>query len=541
MEASLSKFMTESAKRHEENSSLIKEIQASTDAAIRNQGASIKALEIQSGQMSKSIWTIVETNTTPIRRIGPSRYAISGPQNSSMFFVPSQTTIPFPSHLYDDCFDEEEGPYGLKDLDPYSIVTTLLDDTLPRKEKDPGSSNLPCIINNLHREISPTKLIVELADETMKHPKGISENVQVGIDKFVFPVYFIVLDMPEDIKTPLILRRPFLSSAHTKIDIFKREITLRVGNDKVVFKCDKPTSNIIKRFYALSLRERMELDLEGSHPKWRAKVTVIEKLKNLTSLSLDELIGNLKVHEMIIKKDSKIVKAKGERNSLALKAKKESSDEECLTFGSEDEEYAMVVRDYNKFFKRRCRFMRQPRHDKKSFQRSRDNKNDKSDRKCFRCGEPNHLVGECPKPPKDKNQRVFVRGSWSDSGEEDDEKAKDEICLLAQASSEICLGVDLEPDEWIKYSGCSKHMTGNRKLFSTYKAYNGGNVIFGSNVCGQICDNKCKVIFSKNDSEIVKKGKVIGRGIKKKGLYVLKLGNNPEDKIYLATIDENST
>ncbi|GJQ90991.1 hypothetical protein Tco_0002130 [Tanacetum coccineum] len=50
----------------------------------------------------------------------------------------------------------------------------------------------------------------------------------------------------------------------------------------------------------------------------------------------------------------------------------------------------------------------------------------------------------------------------------------------------ICLGVDLEPDEWIKDSGCSKHMTGNRKLFSTYKAYNGGNVIFGSNLCGNI-------------------------------------------------------
>nr|GEX44896.1 hypothetical protein [Tanacetum cinerariifolium] len=91
---------------------------------------------------------------------------------------------------------------------------------------------------------------------------------------------------------------------------------------------------------------------------------------------------------------------------------------------------------------------------------------------------------ECPKPPKDKNQRAFVEGSWSDNGEEDDEKAKDETCLVAQASNEICLGVDLEPDEWIKNSGCSKHMTGNRKLFSSYKAYNRGNVIFGSNLRG---------------------------------------------------------
>ncbi|GKA71411.1 retrovirus-related pol polyprotein from transposon TNT 1-94 [Tanacetum coccineum] len=77
----------------------------------------------------------------------------------------------------------------------------------------------------------------------------------------------------------------------------------------------------------------------------------------------------------------------------------------------------------------------------------------KSDRKCFRCGDPNHLIGECPKLPKDKNQRAFVGGFWSDSGEEDDEKAKDET---------------------------------------------------------QICDNKCRVTFSEHDSEITKDGKVIG-------------------------------
>ncbi|GKG38346.1 hypothetical protein Tco_0460058, partial [Tanacetum coccineum] len=93
--------------------------------------------------------------------------------------------------------------------------------------------------------------------------------------------------------------------------------------------------------------------LRALHPKWRAKVTAIEESKDLTSPSLDELIENLKVHEMIIKKDSEIVKAKAERKSLALKAKKESSNEECSTFGSEDKEYTMAVRDFKKFFKRR--------------------------------------------------------------------------------------------------------------------------------------------------------------------------------------------
>nr|GEV30487.1 retrovirus-related Pol polyprotein from transposon TNT 1-94 [Tanacetum cinerariifolium] len=108
------------------------------------------------------------------------------------------------------------------------------------------------------------------------------------------------------------------------------------------------------------------------------------------------------------------------------------------------------------------------------------------DRKCFRCGDPNHLIEKCPKPPKDKDQRAFVEGSWGDSGEEDDEKVKDETCLMAQASSEICLGINLKPDEWLKDSRCSKHITGNRKLFLTYKAYNGGNFVFGSNLHGNI-------------------------------------------------------
>nr|GEU52760.1 zf-CCHC domain-containing protein/UBN2 domain-containing protein [Tanacetum cinerariifolium] len=177
--------------------------------------------------------------------------------------------------------------------------------------------------------------------------------------------------------------------------------------------------------------------LRALHPKWRAKVTTIEESKDLTSLSLDELIGNLKVHKMIIKKESKIVKAKGERRSLALKAKKEYSDEECSSFESEDEEYVIAVRDFKKFFKRRGRFTRQHQNEKKTFQRIRYDKNGKGNSKCFRCGDPNHLVGKCSRPPNDKNQRAFIEDSWSDSSEEDDEKIKDETCLVAQASNDV--------------------------------------------------------------------------------------------------------
>ncbi|GJT14001.1 homeodomain-like protein [Tanacetum coccineum] len=112
-------------------------------------------------------------------------------------------------------------------------------------------------------ELTHTKLIVELADRTVKYPKGIAKNVLVGIGKFTFPVDYIILDMLEDIKVPLILGRPFLSTTHAKIDVYKRKITLRVGEERIVFTSVKPANILIKRVYMLSLRERMELDLEA--------------------------------------------------------------------------------------------------------------------------------------------------------------------------------------------------------------------------------------------------------------------------------------
>ncbi|GJT62977.1 reverse transcriptase domain-containing protein [Tanacetum coccineum] len=192
-----------------------------------------------------------------------------------------------PSHLNDDHWDELKETDGEKDLEGHYTNAKPLGKALPRKEKDPGSFTLPCFINNMCfnkaladlgasvsvmpystyttlglGDLIPTKLIVELADRTVKRPKGIVENVLVGIDKFTFPVDFIILDIPEDFKTPLILGRPFLSIAHAIINVFKAKITLSVGNDKIFFKSNKPTSNIIKRVYALGLLESTKLGLE---------------------------------------------------------------------------------------------------------------------------------------------------------------------------------------------------------------------------------------------------------------------------------------
>ncbi|GJR96994.1 retrovirus-related pol polyprotein from transposon 17.6 [Tanacetum coccineum] len=91
-----------------------------------------------------------------------------------------------------------------------------------------------------------------------------------------------------------------------------------------------------------------EIDQDAEHDQVKSPLLKAEFLK-----TNDMLLENPKFHKMVHQEVPKIVKAKVERKSLALKAKKESSDKECSTSGSEDEEYAMAVRDFKKFFKRR--------------------------------------------------------------------------------------------------------------------------------------------------------------------------------------------
>ncbi|GKF13517.1 hypothetical protein Tco_0054979, partial [Tanacetum coccineum] len=150
MEESLAKFMAESAKRHKENSNIIKEIRASTDAAIQNQGASIKTLELQIGQMSKVLQergfrslpgsteinskdqvksiSTATTDSFEIRHMERCPYAVSGIQHRFMF----PETVPIPRQLHNYCCDNLKEAREVNILDAY-------DNILPRKEKDPGS------------------------------------------------------------------------------------------------------------------------------------------------------------------------------------------------------------------------------------------------------------------------------------------------------------------------------------------------------------------------------------------------------------------
>nr|GEV20172.1 hypothetical protein [Tanacetum cinerariifolium] len=97
----------------------------------------------------------------------------------------------------------------------------------------------------------------------MSRRRGIAENVLVMIGKFIFSIDFIILDKPKDDDVPLILRRSFLSTTHAKIDVFKRKITLRAGEEKIVFKSIKPATSIIRRVYMLRINIDPKTELIG--------------------------------------------------------------------------------------------------------------------------------------------------------------------------------------------------------------------------------------------------------------------------------------
>ncbi|KAL5565150.1 hypothetical protein UlMin_028314 [Ulmus minor] len=154
--------------------------------------------------------------------------------------------------------------------------SAILQRKLPQKLKDPGSFTIPCTIGDFEfdkvlcdlgasinlmplsifrklglGEVKPTTVTLQLADRSIKHPRGIIEDVLVKVDKFIFPADFIVLDMEEDREVPLILGRPFLATGRTLIDVHQGKLILRVQDEQVtfnVFEAMKFPSNVSSCF-----------------------------------------------------------------------------------------------------------------------------------------------------------------------------------------------------------------------------------------------------------------------------------------------------
>ena len=138
--------------------------------------------------------------------------------------------------------------------------SSILQNKLPKKLKDPGSFTIPCFIGEIFcgralcdlgasinlmplavfkklgiGEARPTTITLQLADRSFAHPEGKIEDVLVRVDKFIFPVDFVILDYEADAEVPIILGRPFLATGRTLIDVQKGELTMRVDDQQVTF------------------------------------------------------------------------------------------------------------------------------------------------------------------------------------------------------------------------------------------------------------------------------------------------------------------
>nr|GEX54520.1 reverse transcriptase domain-containing protein [Tanacetum cinerariifolium] len=90
-------------------------------------------------------------------------------------------------------------------------------------------------------ELTPTRMILELADRSITHPKGVAEDVFVKVGKFHFPTDFVVVDFEADPRVPLILGRSFLRTGRALIDVYEEEITLWVNKEVVTFNLNQTT------------------------------------------------------------------------------------------------------------------------------------------------------------------------------------------------------------------------------------------------------------------------------------------------------------
>ncbi|GJU47125.1 reverse transcriptase domain-containing protein [Tanacetum coccineum] len=141
--------------------------------------------------------------------------------------------------------------------------SAMIQNKVPPKLGDPRSFLIPCNFNktfscnaladlgasinlmpySLYAKLSletlkPTKMSVRLADRSFQYPVGIAENMLVEVGKFTFPADFVILEMEEDSKVPLILGRPFLHTADAIIRVKQKQLNLGVGTERMIFNID---------------------------------------------------------------------------------------------------------------------------------------------------------------------------------------------------------------------------------------------------------------------------------------------------------------
>ncbi|GJX91594.1 reverse transcriptase domain-containing protein [Tanacetum coccineum] len=227
LEELLNKHLEESTRRRAEMEEWVKKLQENIEINTQNQSASLKNLETQIKQLTKEFQAKTASEVSLIAN-NKARVA-----------------------------QEED-----------DVLTRVLPCQLPPKELNPRSFTLPCTIGSLNFDVMAdfasvnvmpksmfehlklanlmkTDMLVEMTDMTKRVPIGIVENVLVKIDKSLFPLDFVVIDMLNTRNETMILRRPFLATIHAEIDVFNIEISLGIRDDRVTFDMDKKIHNFM--------------------------------------------------------------------------------------------------------------------------------------------------------------------------------------------------------------------------------------------------------------------------------------------------------
>jgi len=144
--------------------------------------------------------------------------------------------------------------------------------------------------------MKPTMITLQLVDHSMTYPYGVVEDVLVNVDKFIFLVDFVVLDIEEDAKVPIILGRLFLATGRALIDVQQRELMLRVVDAKVTFSINEAIKHkvCIKDCFRAEIIESSMLEKMDNHvrksPKERTLLSIIQAKELSEEVSDEEVV-----------------------------------------------------------------------------------------------------------------------------------------------------------------------------------------------------------------------------------------------------------
>ncbi|XP_031258969.1 uncharacterized protein LOC116117079 [Pistacia vera] len=199
--------------------------------------------------------------------------------------------------------------------------SALLLKKLPQKLRDPEGFTIPCTIGNVHfdkvlcdlgasvnlmpfsiykklglGEVKPTTVHLQLADRSIKYSRGVVEDILIKVDKLIFLVDFIVLDIEENREVPLILGRPFLATGKTLIDVHQGKLILRVEDEQVefnVFDAMKYPSEGNTCFEISVLDNVIAKTMEENYPSFPLENCLVHARTNEDEVDGEELKGCL--------------------------------------------------------------------------------------------------------------------------------------------------------------------------------------------------------------------------------------------------------